>query len=196
MKKALLIVDVQNDFCPGGALAVKDGDKVIEPLNRMTAYALKNDWEIFVSRDWHPADTKHFEKWPVHCVQNTHGAMLRQDLKLHGRMYIVTKGTSKNDDGYSPFEGTIYGRPLDEYLREFKIKDLYIGGLATDYCVKAAALDAVRNGYKTYLLLDACRAVNLNPDDGQKAIQEMSNAGVILIHTDGGYFSNQLQVSP
>ena len=186
-KSALLIVDVQNDFCPGGTLAVFNGDQVVEPLNKMIRHAKDREWFTVASRDWHPRETKHFEefggKWPVHCVQNTPGADFHPSLKLTGGIYIVSKGMLPTEDAYSPFDGLAYGSSLNEILKAFKVDKLYIGGLATDYCVKAACLDAKKLGYKTYLLLDACRAVNINPDDEAGALEEMNDAGVIITTT-------------
>lgn len=187
-REALLVVDVQNDFCPGGALAVKDGDKVVEPLNQMIDIFWHKGKPTFCSRDWHPENTKHFEKWPVHCCQNTPGAEFHP--ALNNMAVTVTKGISTEDDGYSPFEGTVgyinknNRISFNEALIELKITDLYIGGLATDYCVKAACLDARKLGYNVYLLTDACRAVNLKPTDEANAIEEMKMAGVIMTTTD------------
>jgi len=186
-KRALILVDVQNDFCPGGSLAVPNGDEVVWPLNEMIAYALKNDWLIIASRDWHPAVTKHFKDyggiWPIHCVQNTHGAEFHRNLLISSDT-IISKATQADEDGYSAFEGkTKDGKNLADFLEEYKVDEIYIGGLATDYCVKASALDAVKNGFKTKLLLDACRAVNINPDDGDKAIEEMRKASVVISTT-------------
>ena len=188
LKSALLIVDVQNDFCPGGALAVPDGDQVIEPLNKLISFASKN-WSLVVaSRDWHPADTRHFKDfggiWPIHCVQNTDGASFHPSLKLTGKTYIFSKGMLPTEDAYSPFDGLSYGHSLENVLRAFKIEGVYIGGLATDYCVKAACLDARKLGFTTYLLLDACRAVNLNPDDEAGALEDMNDDGVIITTTE------------
>lgn len=184
--KALLVVDVQNDFCPGGALPVENGDQVIKPLNKMMSYARKNRWPIFPSRDWHPPESKHFKPfgdWPIHCVQNSYGAQFHHSLKISGADYIISKGTDPNENGYSPFEGKAYFRPIDELLHYFKVTEIYIGGLATDWCVKAAVLDACRLKYKTYLLTDACRAVNLKPGDEVRALSEMANAGAQFITT-------------
>jgi len=196
-KSALIIVDVQNDFCPGGALAVPNGDQVVEPLNRAVEYAETNSWLIMASRDWHPRKTAHFAefggKWPVHCVQYTHGAEFHPFLHLPPRTIVVSKGMSSQDDGYSLFEG-LYLRASDwplwpdillacSHEAPAGYRELYIGGLATDYCVKATALDAVKREFKAYLLLDACRAVNVNPGDGDRAIDEMFEAGVIITNT-------------
>lgn len=191
-KKVLLIVDVQNDFCPGGALPVPNGDEVIEPINEMSRFANKRDgdeWRIFASKDWHPKKTAHFKTWPVHCIKCTFGAELHQNLERLYINFIIFKGTEPDEDGYSPFDGDILTntyayQSLDKVLKSYATEEIYICGLATDYCVKAAALDARKRGYKTYLLLDACRAVNLNPGDEEKAIQEMKDAGVIITTTE------------
>ena len=183
-RKALLVVDVQNDFCPGGKLAVPNGDAVVPLLN-----SLITRWDLMLfSRDWHPLISKHFQEyggqWPVHCIENTPGASLHPDLKIPGTAYFIYKGMDPEKDAYSPFQGMAYGCPLDEILKAHKITDLYIGGLATDYCVKHACLDARKLDYTVYLLTDACRAVNLKPGDGALALNEMENAGVQFITTD------------
>ena len=175
MQKALIIVDVQNDFCPGGALAVSGGHQVVEPLNRMIDFAMQNNWEIYASRCWHPAKTAHFEKWPVHCVQNTHGAEFHPNLRLpleYPRFQMISKGLGDTDD-YSAFDGGM--RP--------KARRLYIGGLATDYCVLWTVKRAIELGYETVLLRDACRAVNLKPGDGGKAIKDMRTLGAGMLTT-------------
>lgn len=168
-KRALIVVDVQNDFCPGGALAVHEGDKVVQPLNRMIEFAVRSQWEIYASRDWHPSKTKHFEKWPVHCVQNTQGSLFHLNLKLpvnYPRFKVISKGLGDADD-YSAFDGGM--KPEAEQL--------YVGGLATDYCVLWTVKKARELGYAVTLLLDACRAVNLKPGDGERAVEEMRNVG-------------------
>ena len=200
--KAFLMIDVQNDFCPGGALAVKNGDEVVVPLNRfvrfidkgksgLLSWALRlfsGTWFKFASRDWHPENTTHFAKyggkWPAHCVQDTLGAEFHKDLLLKDAL-IISKGMRVEDDAYSPFEGVDpNNRPLDNILKYVGVTDLYIGGLATDYCVKAAVLDALKLGYKTYFLSDASRAVNINSGDGDQAIAEMVAAGAIVTTVD------------
>jgi len=161
--KALLIVDVQNDFCPGGALAVAEGDAVVPVLNRlMPLFPL-----VLASRDWHPAGSSHFQKWPVHCVQGSPGAGYHPALHLSGIHQEFFKGTQDKDDGYSAFEAM--NLDLTAFLWEKGVTDLYIGGLATDYCVKATALDAARAGLRTFVLADAVRAVDVGPGDGAKA---------------------------
>ena len=186
---ALLIVDVQNDFCSGGALAVPDGDRVIPVLNRLAARASALGMPVYASRDWHPPDTRHFAvnggRWPVHCVAGTEGARLHPDLQLPPGALIVTTGTSPDEDGYSAFDGTISGRgSLLADLRARGIDELIIGGLATDYCVKASALDARRHGLRASLVSDAVRAVDVSPGDGARAIEEMKAAGVAVTSSD------------
>ncbi|KKT81921.1 MAG: Nicotinamidase [Candidatus Yanofskybacteria bacterium GW2011_GWA2_44_9] len=189
VRRALLVVDVQNDFCPGGALAVPEGDLVIEPLNRMIEYFDRKGLPVFFSRDWHPEDTEHFKTWPAHCVQNTQGAEFHPDLLKPISAKVITKGFSKKDDGYSPFEGVYlkgddWPTPCQLLLGQPQGTSLYIGGLATDYCVKAACLDAVKFGYSVYLLTDACRAVNLKPMDEAEALEEMRRTGVVFTTTE------------
>ncbi len=178
MKKALLIVDVQNDFCPGGALAVKDGDKVVPVINGIID---KFDL-VIASKDWHPEDSVHFEKWPPHCVRGTHGAELHPDLRSDKIDQFLLKGTEDKDDGYSAFQAT--NILLADFLHENKIVNLYVCGLATDYCVKASALDSVNAGFHTYVITDAVKAVNVNAGDDKKALQEMYLAGCGLVGSD------------
>jgi len=180
-KKALIIVDVQNDFCPGGSLAVAHGEEVVAPLNKLMKEFLDRGEPVFKTRDWHPEKTKHFQiyggTWPVHCVQNTKGAEFHPDLLDDPRVTIVSKGFDESADGYSGFDGT----RLAETLREEDVKEVWIGGLATDYCVKETVLDARREGFKVKALADAMRPVNLNPEDGEKAVAEMSAAGAEIV---------------
>lgn len=176
--KALLIVDVQNDFCPGGSLAVNDGDLVVPVINRI----LDKFDLVMASKDWHPRDTVHFENWPVHCVQNSEGAEFHPDLDAGKIDQILLKGTGNRNDGYSAFEATNVS--LDKFLREREIDELYVAGLATDYCVKASAIDASRQGFRTYIITDAIKAVNVEPGDDSMALQEMKEAGCSLITSD------------
>jgi len=165
--KGLLIVDVQNDFCPGGALAVPAGDKVVPVIN-----TLLNRFDVVVaSKDWHPKRTRHFEKWPVHCVHNTAGAEFHPGLKSEKIEQVFLKGRGEEDDGYSAYEAT--NLDLEQYLREKGVDELYVTGLATDYCVKASTLDGLRRGFIVYVVKDAVAAVNVQPEDGEKALQEM-----------------------
>ncbi len=173
--KALLIVDLQNDFCPGGTLAVKDGHQIIPVINR-----LMPSFDLTVaSMDWHPEGSIHYAKWPVHCLKHSHGADLHPDLNTGYIDKIFLKGTANLDDGYSAFEATNFN--LANYLQSAGVTDLYICGLATDYCVKASALDAVTHGFNTFLVTDAVKAVDLQESDGQKALEEMAVAGVRMV---------------
>jgi nicotinamidase/pyrazinamidase len=173
--KALLVVDVQNDFCPGGALAVPHGDKVIPVIN-----GLMKQFDIVVaSKDWHPLDSVHFKKWPPHCVQNSNGAEFHPQLATNGINEVFLKGTRNKDDGYSAFEAT--SDDLEKVLREKKVDDIYICGLATDYCVRASALDATKKGFRTFVVIDAVEAVNVKPEDGAHALEEMRRRGITLV---------------
>ena len=180
-KKALIVVDVQNDFCPGGSLAVAHGDEVVAPLNNLIKEFLDRREPVYKTRDWHPAQTKHFAvyggTWPVHCVQGTQGAAFHPDLSDDPRVTIISKGIDESADGYSGFDGT----NLADLLREEGVKEVWVGGLATDYCVKHTVLDALKAGFETKALADAMRAVNINPKDGAKAVEEMRNAGAEVV---------------
>jgi nicotinamidase/pyrazinamidase len=180
-KKALIVVDVQNDFCPGGSLAVTNGDEVIAPLNRLIKEFLDRGEPVFKSRDWHPATAKHFAAyggiWPVHCVQNTTGAEFRAGLLDDPRITIISKGIDESADGYSAFDGT----NLAQILRDQGVEEVWVGGLATDYCVKHTVLDALQQGFEVRALADAMRPVNLNPNDGAQAIEQMRQAGAEIV---------------
>jgi nicotinamidase/pyrazinamidase len=180
-RKALIVVDVQNDFCPGGSLAVANGDEVVVPLNKLIKEFLDRGELVFKTRDWHPAKTKHFTQyggvWPVHCVQNTPGAEFHADLSDDPRITVISKGIDEEADGYSAFDGT----GLAQVLRDQRIEEVWIGGLATDYCVKHTVLDARREGFEAKALANAMRAVNVKPNDGAQAIEEMRNAGAEII---------------
>lgn len=179
---ALLIVDVQHDFCPGGALAVPEGDAVVPPLRRLAAKFGALGLPIYASRDWHPPDSTHFAEnggqWPVHCVHDTPGARLREDLELPASTMIVTTGQTRTDEGYSAMAGEVSGRgTMLADLQARKVDHLYVGGLATDYCVKHSVLDALHNGIGVTVLTDAIRAVDLKPGDAERALEEMRQAG-------------------
>jgi len=180
-KKALIVVDVQNDFCPGGSLAVAQGDEVVTPLNKLMKEFLDRGEPVYKTRDWHPEKTKHFAAfggaWPVHCVQNTRGAEFHPDLLDDPRITIISKGFDERADGYSGFDGT----QLAQLLRDEGVEEIWVGGLATDYCVKQTVLDGLRNGFKVKALADAMRAVKVHPDDGKKAVEEMRNAGAEIV---------------
>jgi nicotinamidase/pyrazinamidase len=174
---ALIVVDVQNDFCPGGALAVPEGDRVVPILNRYIRSFLKNGMPVYATRDWHPPDHCSFKPqggtWPVHCVQDTAGSRFHPQLALPKEAAIISKATDLREDAYSGFQGT----DLAQRLKSQGIRKILVGGLATDYCVKSTVLDGLKAGFIVYFLPDASRAVNVNPGDGQKAVQEMLAAG-------------------
>jgi len=179
-RRALIVVDVQNDFCPGGALAVPAGDEVVAPLNNLIEEFLSRGEPVYKSRDWHPRKTKHFAAyggtWPVHCVQDTRGAEFHPELIDDPHIRVVSKGMG-DEDNYSAFDGT----DLAERLREQNIEEVWVGGLATDYCVKNTVLDALREGFKVKAVADAMRAVEFQPGDGERAITEMQQSGAEII---------------
>jgi nicotinamidase/pyrazinamidase len=178
--KALIIVDVQNDFLPGGALAVPRGDEVIPVLNRYIAEFERQNLPIFATRDWHPANHCSFQAqggpWPVHCVKHTRGAEFPQSLGLTAATVVISKA-APDKEAYSGFEGT----DLEDRLRGASVECLYIGGLATDYCVLNTVKDALRKGFKVMLLMDAIRAVNVGPADGLNAEKEMLRLGAVPV---------------
>lgn len=181
-KKALLVVDVQNDFCPGGALAVPEGDKVVSVINKYIKIFSKNKLPIFASRDFHPVKTKHFKNfggiWPAHCIQNTKGALFHARLKLSKETILLYKGMDSQADSYSVFQAKDEnGMIFLSRLKISGIRELYIAGLATDYCVKFSTCDALRKGLKVKLLIDAIKGVNLKPNDSAQAIKEMVKQG-------------------
>ena len=185
-RAALIIVDVQNDFCPGGALAVAKGDEIVAVLNRYNEKFRAAGLPIVATRDWHPPKTSHFKTyggvWPAHCVQQTFGAAFHADLNLNSDVIVVSKGMGADEDSYSAFQGKdAAGTPLGQLLRGLGVGQIFVGGLATDYCVKQTALDGVKEGFRVVLLGDATRGVNLNPDDSEKALTEMRAAGVKML---------------
>ncbi|MEM2341771.1 MAG: nicotinamidase [Candidatus Bathyarchaeia archaeon] len=174
---ALIIVDVQVDFCPGGALPVPEGDKIVPVLNE---YIRKFDSAgalIIATRDWHPPNHISFRDygglWPQHCVQGTKGAEFHPDLRLPNKVLIVSKATDPKREAYSGFEGT----GLDEMLRRFGVRRVFVGGLATEYCVKNTVLDALKYGFETFLLEDAVKGIDVNLGDTERAIREMLEKG-------------------
>ena len=175
--RALIVVDVQNDFCPGGALAVPDGDAVVEPINRMARAAPF----VVATRDWHPPDHGSFAvqggPWPTHCVQDTPGAELHAGIDRSQIDAIVDKGQAPDREGYSGFEGT----ELERLLREHDVDAVDVTGLALDYCVKATALDARRAGLDVVVHRPATRAVEVEPGDGERAVEELRAAGVNVV---------------
>ncbi|QWK13367.1 MAG: nicotinamidase [Aquificota bacterium] len=181
-KDALIVVDMQKDFMPGGALPVPEGDKIIPRLNQYTKLFNSLGLPVFFTRDWHPPDHISFKEqggvWPPHCVQNTERAMFHKDLFIpQDNRFIISKGTSKDFDAYSGFQGTI----LDSLLKERGIRRVFVGGVATDYCVKNTVLGAINLGYEAFLLLDGIKGVDVNPGDSERAIEEMLRAGTVGI---------------
>ncbi len=181
-KDALLIIDVQNDFCPGGALAVVGWDKVVPVLNHCIERFKAAHLPVFATRDWHPEKTSHFKTsggpWPPHCIQGTKGAEFHPDLKLPDDATVVSAGIGADEDGYSGFEGEdAAGVKLADLLRNRGVERIFVGGLATDYCVKFTVLDALKEGFKAVLIEAAMRGVNLQPGDSERAMAEMLRAG-------------------
>jgi len=185
-RRALLIVDVQNDFCSGGALAVPGSERVIANLNRAIEAAQRERVAIYASRDWHPEVTNHFARyggtWPVHCVQDSAGASFHAQLALPSDAIVVTKGEDERLPGYSAFDGhTADGTGLGEDLRARGITHLVVGGLATDYCVKHSVLDALSAGLHVTVLEDAIAGVDVQRGDSDRALEEMRERGARVI---------------
>ena len=178
---ALLVVDVQNDFLPGGSLAVPRGDEVIAPVNGYIELFHRRGLPIFASRDWHPADHVSFVAqggpWPPHCVAKTRGAEFPEALRLPPEAEVISKATRIDLDAYSAFQGT----DLAERLHHREIVRLFVGGLATDYCVRATVEDALTAGFGVVVLDEAVRAVNVQPHDGEEALRAMEEEGATLI---------------
>lgn len=201
-KKALIMVDLQNDFCQGGSLAVPEGDAVVAIANR-----LQKQFDLVVAtQDWHPSDHMSFASnnaghrigevlsingipqvlWPNHCVQESIGAQFHPQLATGHIHKIIHKGTDKRVDSYSAFFDNAHHATtgLDVYLRDLGVTDVYIMGLATDYCVKYSSLDAIKLGFKVFVVLDACRGVGLKSDDIERAVAEMRAAGVNILNSE------------
>ena len=180
-----LVTDIQNDFLPGGALAVAGGDEVVPVLNRYIDAFQAQGLPVYATRDWHPLRHCSFHAqggpWPVHCVAGTHGAAFAPTLALPPDTTVISKATSQDREAYSSFQGT----DLDSRLRAAGIRRLFIGGLTTDYCVLNSVRDARRLGYDVFVLADAIRAVDVRPGDGQRAEAEMASLGAQFITLDG-----------
>jgi len=181
----LLVTDIQNDFLPGGSLAVAGSDEVVPVLNRYIDAFVAQGLPVYATRDWHPPGHCSFHEqggpWPVHCVQGTPGAAFAAALKLPPDTTVISKATLQNEEAYSSFHGT----DLAGHLRADGIRRLFIGGLTTDYCVLNSVKDACRLGYEVFVLADAIRAVNVQPGDGQRAEEEMASVGARRITLDG-----------
>ena len=175
---ALIVVDPQVDFFPGGALAVPDGEAILPVVNGAIDRFWSRGLSVFITRDWHPSDHCSFESqggpWPPHCVRGTAGAELHPLLEPPPLFTMVHKATEAGREAYSDFDGT----GLADLLRDRGVRRAFVAGLALDYCVKATCLDAVDAGFDTVLLIDGTRAVNVNPEDGERALEEMTVVGV------------------
>ena len=190
---ALLVVDVQNDFAdPAGSLYVRGGEQVVERVNAEVEGAVRDRARVVCTQDWHPEHTPHFARdggaWPVHCVADTWGSALHPALRVPDTITVIRKGAN-GEDGYSaftmrdPVTGATVPTALEPLLREAGVTDVVVAGLATDYCVKETALDARRLGFATTVLTDAVAAVDLQPGDGEAALAELRDQGVILART-------------
>lgn len=183
---ALLVVDVQRDFCQGGALAAEGGDAILPALNARIEDARRAGLPVYASRDWHPRVTKHFQEyggeWPVHCVQGTEGAAFHPGLALPSDALVISKGDDPDHPGYSAFDGqTAEGRSFVDDLRARGVDRLIVTGIATDYCVKASALDARREGLEVVVPLDAVTGIDVHQGDVERALKEMREAGVRVL---------------
>ena len=169
--KTLLIIDVQNDFLVGGSLAVPRAEQIIPVINQlMDHFDL-----VLATKDWHPAESHHFEKWPPHCVAETKGADFPSSLDQHKIDQVFYKGTGKSDDGYSAFEAT--NLSIGQFLKERKMKEIYICGIALDFCVKSSALDALKEGFEVFLIQDAIATISTQSEDIEQHYLELENAG-------------------
>jgi nicotinamidase/pyrazinamidase len=177
---ALIVVDMQKDFLPGGALGVPSGDEVIEPLNRAIEAFEQARQPVFYSRDWHPADHCSFRARggpsPPHCIAGSKGAGFAKNLRVPPAAIVISKATTPERDAYSAFQGTT----LSAQLRAAGVRRVFVGGLATDYCVKATVLDARKEGFDVHVLAEAVRAVEVEPGDGERALEEMRQSGAQL----------------
>ncbi len=178
---ALIVVDVQRDFLPGGSLAVRDGDRVIPVLNCYLRQFQAAGLPIVVTRDWHPLNHCSFAAqgglWPPHCIQESRGAELAEQLELPAKALLISKGTKPDRDAYSGFDGT----KLEQRMRDAGVRRVFVGGLATDYCVLATVKDAASAGFEVLVLGDAIRAVDAEPGDGDRAMDAMITAGAAII---------------
>jgi nicotinamidase/pyrazinamidase len=175
------VIDVQRDFCPGGALAVKDGDKVVPKLNRVIEAFKGSSLPVFFTRDWHPPRHISFKDqggiWPPHCVKGSVGAKFHPKLNVPRGAVVISKGTKEDYEAYSGFQAT----DLEKRLTELGVQEIFIGGLATDYCVKESVLDALEAGLKVYVIKDGVRGVNLRACDSKVALQEVVAKGARLV---------------
>ncbi len=183
---ALSVTDMQNDFLPGGALAVSGGDTIVPAVNHCISLFYKAGLPIFITRDWHPADHCSFKEkggpWPPHCVRNTEGAEFSSDLAIPETAVIISKGENPESEQYSTFQGSdSAGNTESALMKSLGIERIFICGLATEYCVLSSVKDARAEGYAVYVLIDAVKAVNVSPGDGEKALREMKDLGAVLV---------------
>ncbi len=180
---ALIVVDVQNDFCPGGSAAVEDGDAVARKLSDLALNFRTKEGRVFATQDWHPTSHRSFAQnggiWPAHCVRGTDGAVFHADLKLPVGSVIIRKGQDEQSQAYSGFDGTT----LDSHLKRLDIRRIFVGGLSTEYAVQHTVYDALQKGYTAFLITDAISAVNANPNDDQRAVDTMFASGAKLVTT-------------
>jgi nicotinamidase/pyrazinamidase len=178
-RDSLIVVDVQNDFCQTGALPIDQGDKIVPILNKYVGKFKKAGAAIFATRDWHPPNHISFRQfggpWPSHCVQGTRGAEFHPDLKLPKDVTVISKATDPSKESYSGFDGT----QLEQDLKRRRTRRIFVGGLATDYCVKRTVLDGLRAGFETFLLVDAIKGIKREPHDSEEAIREMTRNGAL-----------------
>jgi nicotinamidase/pyrazinamidase len=184
--RGLIVVDVQRDFCPGGALPAEAGHLIVPAINRHIAEARALGMPVYASRDWHPAVTKHFKayggEWPPHCVEDSMGAQFHPDLQLPDDAIVISKGDDPDRPGYSAFEGrTALGTSLLADLQHRQIDWVFVAGLTTEYCVRQTVLDARRAGLRVSVLLDAIGSIDQHPGDAERAVADMANAGAELI---------------
>ena len=180
-KAALLVVDMQNDFCPGGALAVPEGDSIVPGLNKVISAFSGARLPIFFTRDWHPADHCSFRAqggpWPPHCVQGTPGAEIRAGIRQPTESTLISKGDNSDKEAYSGFQGT----DLVERLERLGVADVFVGGLAIEYCVRTTAEDALREGFAVHVIIDCVRGLEIHKGDSAAAMGEMRKAGASMV---------------
>lgn len=182
--KALLVVDVQNDFCPGGSLAVRRADDVVPKLNKVIEAFHKAGLPIFYSRDWHPRNHMSFKDqggiWPSHCVKGTSGARFHPNLEITRGARIISKATTQDFEAYSAFQGT----NLEKQLKSLGVDDVVLGGLTTDYCVKESSIDGLKAGFRVAVLKDCIKGVELKKGDSAAALKEVRKRGATLLTSD------------
>ncbi len=191
---ALIVTDIQNDFLPGGTLPVTNGQEIIPVLNEYISLFKSMNARIFATRDWHPPNHISFKPfggpWPLHCLQDSEGAKFHRDLRLPSNAIVISKATDPKHEAYSSFDGT----NLAEELNKNKISRIFIGGLATDYCVRYSVLDGLVAGFNMIVLSDATRGINVKPNDSEKAIQEVQKKGARIVTVDDFAEPNEIPI--